>query len=204
MTLQVDHHGGCCCGMKHLYNFGEEDEFNIEDIRDILQRLGLYGRAVEVILNEDQLDENPTALQALADLGFVLDLCWHNENSGNACFRFTKADRRYRFDNVAQWNGMISDARLQGSLPQITDQTTPFRHTLVGGEPFPVPAPPADEEFPTAVLQTYHCVFRNGNRGAGYDTITLARENLGRRTRIDMRTIYSDGSIVWSENYYNV
>lgn len=102
--------------------------------------------------------------------------------------------------NVRLWNGMISDARLQGDLPQITDRTTPFRHTLADGEPLPEPVPSPV----VPVFQTYHCVFRNGNLGAGYDTITLARENLGRRTRIDMRTIYSDGSIVWSENYYNV
>lgn len=62
------------------------------------------------------------------------------------------------------------------------------------------PPPPPVEEPPRIVGSTYHCVFQNGTRGAGYDTLALARDQLGRRRRIDRRDFMSRGDARWAEN----
>lgn len=75
--------------------------------------------------------------------------------------------------------------------------------TVVGAAvPAPAPAAPAPVEPPLArvILSTYHNVFRDGRRGAGYDTYDEAWENRGRRTRVDRRQIMSNGDIVWNES----
>ncbi len=76
----------------------------------------------------------------------------------------------------------------------------------------PAPPPPAPEvrevridvpvEPPrTIIASTYHCVFRNGNRGAGYDTLGEAQAALGRRTRIDRRDFFNTAPHMrWAEN----
>lgn len=58
------------------------------------------------------------------------------------------------------------------------------------------PAPRA----PHRVFAYYHCVFRDGRRGAGYQTFAQATQNLGRRTRIDRFEIMSDGTTRWVES----
>ena len=53
----------------------------------------------------------------------------------------------------------------------------------------------------TIIASTYHCVFRNGNRGAGFDTLEEALASLGRRTRIDRREFFNTAPHMrWVEN----
>lgn len=59
---------------------------------------------------------------------------------------------------------------------------------------------PEEPRAPTVLHSTYHCVSRDGTRGAGFDEFGDAQDNLGRRTRIDRRDIMSDGTIRWEEN----
>lgn len=79
----------------------------------------------------------------------------------------------------------------------------PQRHTEDGPVRAAIPAAPVVPAAPPearAVFSTYHCVFRDGRRGAGYDSHAEAQANLGRRTRVDRRTIMSNGDIVWAAN----
>ena len=69
----------------------------------------------------------------------------------------------------------------------------------------PVDAPvvaPAEPPPARVISSTYHNVFRDGRRGAGYDTYAEAWENRGRRNRVDRRQIMSNGEIVWNENIH--
>jgi len=62
------------------------------------------------------------------------------------------------------------------------------------------PAPVAVPE-PTIVFSTYHNVFRDrGRSGAGYDSAEAARWSAPRCRRRDRRDIFSDGTVIWSEN----
>lgn len=73
----------------------------------------------------------------------------------------------------------------------------------------PVPAappapPPAPAPQPVRIVGRYwHCVFRDGRRGAGYQSFAEANRNLGRRTRIDRFEIQSNGETRWVERVNN-
>ena len=79
----------------------------------------------------------------------------------------------------------------------------PQRHAVEEGPAPEAPAPaPAAPPPARVILSTYHNVFGDGRRGAGYDTYDEAWENRGRRNRIDRRQIMSNGDIVWNENIH--
>lgn len=50
------------------------------------------------------------------------------------------------------------------------------------------------------VMTTYHCVYRDGRRGAGYDSEQDARTANPRVRTVVSRNIFNDGSGEWSDN----
>ena len=69
--------------------------------------------------------------------------------------------------------------------------------------PAPPPAPQPAPQPARIVGRYWHCVFRDGRRGAGYQSFAEATRNLGRRTRIDRFEILSDGTSRWVEQARN-
>jgi len=53
---------------------------------------------------------------------------------------------------------------------------------------------------PTVVFSTYHNSYRDFPRGAGYDTLEAAITAAPRCRQRDRRDIFSDGTVLWSEN----
>lgn len=200
MPYIEDHHN--CCGAKHLVEFGDGDDiddwidFERENVRDIRELRGDYPMAreftgrdrdainprtrkmIEVILNREQVENLDDTITALKEEGFRL-VTEFNNSSGSDCFVFHRH------------NSGIRDRR-----PAILDQVFPLGELAQ----IVVPAEPNAPEAPRTVFSTFHCVFADGRRGAGYDTAEEARDNLGRRRRIDKRNVMSDGTQVWEVN----
>jgi hypothetical protein len=222
--VTVAAHGGLCCGARHIYGF---DNHNTpEDIDRALASIP-KDRMVEVILNQRQVDAHQHVLNHLARRGFVFDGRWINGNHNRTNYRFTRCDNRLPL-SLPQWNGMVADPDLAGALPSVpgtVGQTRTVeghlnipirerndrgraddRHVFSGMvRPYPLPpAPPAPAPQEVRRVGVYwHCVFRDGRRGAGYQTFADATRNLGRRTRIDRFEIMSDGTTRWVENARN-
>lgn len=112
--------------------------------------------------------------------------------AGNAMFRIS-------FDNVRLVQA-VQDRNVAPAAP------APHRHenarvpAALRDAPAAAPARPAN---PQVVGRYWHCVFRDGRRGAGYQTYAEANRNLGRRTRIDRFEILSDGNTRWVERVNN-
>lgn len=136
-------HGGGCCGAKHLYSFGSNDQTSPADLSRMVAQ-NINGQAQEVILNGGQVTSNPGILERLASLGFVLDGHWHNGNHGSQeltpaqkagdinaiargtlgsdCYRFTRMDRRKPLNEgpiAGLWRGMVMTPGLHGLLDQM-------------------------------------------------------------------------------------
>lgn len=184
-----------CCGVRHIHSFDEDGDFDeasevTDHLRDYPMARGLVGaganaavtpasrKLIEVILNREQVENNPVIIETLKQEGFRL-VSEFNNSSGSDCFVFHRN------------NCGIRDRR-----PDNLDAHFPL------GEQPPAPAPAAPEPprpRVRTVFSSFHCVFADGRKGAGYDTVEEARENLGRRRRIDRRDIMSDGTTVWNE-----
>lgn len=65
------------------------------------------------------------------------------------------------------------------------------------------PPAPVQPPAPAVVFRTFHNVFADGRRGAGYDTYEEAFASRGRRTLIDRRAILSDGTVNWVTSVTN-
>lgn len=111
--------------------------------------------------------------------------------AGNAMFRIS-------FDNVH----LVQAVQDRNVAPAAAP--APHRHENarmpVLQDAAQAPARPAN---PQVVGRYWHCVFRDGRRGAGYQTYAEAHRNLGRRTRIDRFEILSDGNTRWVERVNN-
>lgn len=73
---------------------------------------------------------------------------------------------------------------------------------VVGAAGLPPRPVPAVEVPAREVFATFHNVYRDGRRGAGYDTLVLARASRAVDGRVDRRGVFSDGTIVWTENFH--
>lgn len=115
--VQVNGHGGGCCGARHLRGFGDAENRNPDLINTAAAGVPLE-RMTEVILNGTQVRSYPAILERLANLGFVLDGHWINGNHGSHNYRFSRCDNRLPLD-LAGWNGMVMSAGLNGWLPEV-------------------------------------------------------------------------------------
>jgi len=128
----------------------------------------------------------------IAEEGYDYKVRMRDNLAGNAMFRIS-------FHNVTLIEGV--ERRNINNRPAAP---APHRHenarmpVLHGAAQ--APARPAN---PQVVGRYWHCVFRDGRRGAGYQTYAEANRNLGRRTRIDRFEILSDGNTRWVERVNN-
>ena len=131
--VQVNSHGGGCCGARHLRGFGEAEQHNPDLINTAAATVPVQ-RMTEVILNGNQVRSYPAILERLANLGFVLDGHWINGNHNSHNYRFSRCDNRLPLD-LAGWNGMVMSAGLHGRLPEArggarANNHTPYIHPL--------------------------------------------------------------------------
>lgn len=132
--VQVNVHGGGCCGARHLRGFGDAENLDPNQINTAAAQIPVQ-RMTEVILNGTQVRSYPNILERLANLGFVLDGHWINGNHGSHNYRFSRCDNRLPLD-LAGWNGMVMSAGLHGRLPEIrggaarANDHTPYIHPL--------------------------------------------------------------------------
>lgn len=128
--VQVNGHGGGCCGARHIRGFGNEENCNPDLINTAAAEVPVE-RMTEVILNGTQVRSYPNILARLANLGFVLDGHWINGNHGSHNYRFSRCDNRLPLD-LAGWDGMVMSSGLQGRLPEVRrgHDHTPYMHPL--------------------------------------------------------------------------
>ena len=134
--VQVNEHGGGCCGARHIRGFGDAENRDPDLINTAAAEVP-PSRMTEVILNGNQVRSYPAILERLANLGFVLDGHWINGNHGSHNYRFSRCDNRLPLD-LAGWNGMVMSAGLHGRLPEVrggarrANNHTPYIHPLPG------------------------------------------------------------------------
>jgi|GEM_PF-4410709 len=138
-------HGGNCCGARHLRGFGPTENNSPNTINAAAAQVDRF-RMTEVILNGNQVRDNPNVLQRLADLGFVLVSHYINGNHMSHNYVFHRCDRRLPLRDGINWPGQVITPLLQGDLPEIPRT-----------QPAPRPAPPVDE-------RRYDQVIRTGDR----------------------------------------
>lgn len=131
--VQVNGHGGGCCGARHIRGFGDAENLNPDLINTAAAEVPLE-RMTEVILNGTQVRSYPNILARLANLGFVLDGHWINGNHHSHNYRFSRCDNRLPLD-LAGWDGMVMSSGLQGRLPEVRRgqggrDHTPYMHPL--------------------------------------------------------------------------
>lgn len=132
--VQVNSHGGGCCGARHLRGFGEAENNNPNLINTALSTVP-DSRMTEVILNGTQVRSYPNILRRLAHLGFVLDGHWINGNHNSHNYRFSRCDDRQTL-TLAGWDGMVMSPGLHGTLPRVPgvnterDDHVPYEHPL--------------------------------------------------------------------------
>lgn len=163
--VQVNGHGGRCCGARHLRGFGDAENRNPDLINDALADVPPE-RMTEVILNGTQVRSYPAVLERLANLGFVLDGHWINGNHGSHNYRFSRCDNRLPLD-LAGWNGMVMSAGLHGRLPEVRLGRGGARQRANNHTPYIHPLPDWQRNDAT-VRHRYLAqivVMRNGNRG---------------------------------------
>lgn len=109
--MEYNEHGGCCCGMSHIYSFPHAEDKGInalgnlikEGIEEIeesrlrsLKEEGdedgeevldapwkVFGHLIEVVLTDWQMSSGWSSV--LKEKGFKLGPRWFNDNSGNYC-----------------------------------------------------------------------------------------------------------------------
>ncbi len=77
-------HGGECCGMTHIHNFGNHqalDQWVVDRALEDHPKEHLF----EVVLTDQQVSDNPVLVKGLKDRGFKLVSRFRNANSGNYC-----------------------------------------------------------------------------------------------------------------------
>jgi hypothetical protein len=108
--MEVEHHGGGCCGMRHLYEFGFSGPI-ANFIRSFERKMKSYDRGValregqtprnilcEAVLTDQQLNvvaaNGLTWVQVLREAGFRRVSRFRNGNSDNMCNVFHYTPRR--------------------------------------------------------------------------------------------------------------
>lgn len=94
-------HGGGCCGINHIRNFGGAYGYGIptrEELRDMMRQgntVANRGMLLEVVLTNNQCRRYPDLPVMLQEEGFKLVNRFLNPNSGNICnvFHYNKSPR---------------------------------------------------------------------------------------------------------------
>ena len=115
--MQIRHHGGSCCGIKHLFDFDTsnvvEDKVGLikEVIDDWFNANGRdaenNGRIIEATLTDVQLELTPSWGPALRYFGFVPVARFLNSNSDNMVNVFhyhPEGDVTMELDDVPSWD----------------------------------------------------------------------------------------------------
>ena len=114
-----------------------------------------------------------------------------DDRNGNAMFRIS-------FNNLTLREGV--ERRNAAAQPAVRPQRHENARVPAALRDAPAAQAPGN---PQVVGRYWHCVFRDGRRGAGYQTYAEANRNLGRRTRVDRFEILSDGTTRWVERVNN-
>lgn len=112
-------HGGRCCGARHLYQFGTNEEQRPDLINAAFEGIPPQ-RMVEVILNGTQMNSYPNILRRLADLGFVMVSHYTNDNHNSSNYVFHRCGARRPLGH-ANWTGMVITPTLNGPLPAVPE-----------------------------------------------------------------------------------
>ena len=130
--VQTSHHGGSCCGMRHIWQFRYSNtEQYIQDLIREMNRGNLADERfqLEVILSDRQTRENPALVDALARLGYVYTSSWTGGH-GTPVHLFLRAKRRLALSAANfynRWvndnNGMLPHPDLAGELPRFEEGT---------------------------------------------------------------------------------
>lgn len=176
--MQIRHHGGSCCGIKHLFDFGTSNEVvdKVGLIKEVIdnwfsadgREAENNGRIIEATLTDVQFELTPSWGPALRYFGFVPVARFLNSNSDNMVNVFhyhPDGDVTLELDDVPCWN-----------LPYIP------------------PEPP----LPALVSQEFVNVY---NSGPGVRRFaTLAESNVprsaARRIGVNRLDTYDDNSVV--------
>jgi hypothetical protein len=118
------YHGGSCCGMRHIYEFHEDQQTNINNLVRVTNEVGANDRLnLEVILSDLQTQTNPELLRSLARLGYTYTTAWTGQH-GTPVHLFHRAKKRLALEDahfynrwVNEYNGMVVNAGLGGDLP---------------------------------------------------------------------------------------
>ena len=128
---QYANHGGSCCGMRHIFNFRDDERTNIRSLIENLNTLGADNRLQqEVILSNRQTTEYPGLVDELARLGFVYTSSWTGQH-GTPVHLFLRAKMRLAlseanfYERWTQAGGMLPHPALAGSLPIWREQVRP-------------------------------------------------------------------------------
>jgi len=201
--MNMDDHGGNCCGVRHIYGFDSSrpDELTrllaqVDAMRSVDRASGDAHRLTEVILSERQVtaDSGNTGWTAevreaggwpaiLAANGFSLVNRFENANSGKKCYIFHRVNNPLSLTDLPfDWTGPLGAQR-----------AAPAARTRRQAPPAPV----------TVVRSLYSNVYpRSGRSTFTHSAIELARGASGDRRveRIDRLDIMSDGTERWVEN----
>lgn len=171
----IDHHGGECCGRRHLHGMNGA---TTASIRGVMQRNSLLNnganKLTEIVVSEenDDLDELRAEIVAA---GFVLVAEWDN-CSGSRCYMYLHANDWRAFPN--------------GAAVDIVPPVAPA----------PPPPPPRPAPAPRVVASTYHNVLAAGRSEAGWQTFDQARDAAPRARSIDRKDVYASGAVRWTQN----
>ena len=95
--LEMNRHGGRCCGIKHIHNFNYNfNDKHFEELKTFINlvKTGDVGDSYlyEVVLIDEQLKGSPTLQPSLETLGFRLVTRFKNAGTGSMCNVFHHCD----------------------------------------------------------------------------------------------------------------
>ena len=188
--MQLETHGGNCCGIMHVYGMDASPDERNTDSTGIRHQTGTSalartielalpvhnaGRVIEVTTAEspeDEPEDRQTSnwSQELINQSFVAVSSFLNSNSGN---------------RVTVWH-RHPDLTLYGNVPQPAAPQAPA----------PEPARPEVRD----ILVEYCPNFRLNGRGRMFSSVQEVRNQYPLVRQINRRTVRSDGTIIWEEN----
>lgn len=146
--MDMESHGGYCCGMRHLYGFNEGDDTTLRHVKGFLKRsnqtvsgaadieaMRIYeetqavnrkrGKIIEVVLTDDQIQRMPKTCNYLKEYGFKLVHRFDNSTGSicnvlHYCFSTLPNDQS-PFENLpkVEETPVVEPERETGRLPQV-------------------------------------------------------------------------------------
>lgn len=185
--MHLVNHGGGCCGIRHIHGMrNRPEELTFADFQG--RRLAGYGdnnnnrpavECLDALLAEFERRENPDPQSRLIEI--VL-----RGAQVNPWRRTLEARGFFEVCNFVNSN--------TGNECYIFHK---YRNSR--GYRFRDAQQIPRQDAAVEVCRLYHCVYRDGRRGAGYDTPEGARTANPRARRIDTQVLMSDNSRRWIE-----